>query len=90
MRTDTIHPAPARRAETSVGRGRRAMRALTGDTPAFLGFVGSLAGVMLMGLVTALVLDVEGEMRVALMVVCGMPFAALTWLIVWVIKNPLD
>jgi hypothetical protein len=98
MKTETMSHArragePRRGANGTDGGvrfGRRAARALAGDTPAFLGFIGSLAVLTLMGLATALVLDLEGELRGVLIVACGVPFAALTWLIVWVIKNPLD
>lgn len=85
MTNETIPPA-----RHSRGREvRRLVRALTGDTAGFLALLTPMAALMLMGLVTVLVRDIEQDLRGLIGLACGLPFAALAWLIVWVIKNPL-
>jgi hypothetical protein len=85
MTNETMNPA-----RRSPGRRARSVaRALTGDTAGFLALLTPMAALMLMGLVTALLRDLEQDLRVLIVVACGLPFAALAWLIVWAIKNPL-
>lgn len=68
----------------------RLTRAVNNDTTAFMSFLGMFAAGLLAGLITVLVLDLEGRLRAALVVACALPLAGLVALMVWVARNPLD
>jgi hypothetical protein len=69
---------------------RRCVQALLGERAGFLAFLAPFDGLALLGIVVTLIADISGELRALLVLNTGLLMAGLTWLIVWVIRNPLD
>jgi hypothetical protein len=69
---------------------QRWVQALIGERAGFLAFLAPFDALAIFGIVVTLIADISGELRTLLVLNTGLLMAGLTWLIVWVIRNPLD
>jgi hypothetical protein len=76
-------------AADDAGEAGGVIRAATSETAGFLYFLIPQAALMLAAVVTALVAELEADLRGMLVAACGVPGAGLIWLIVWAARNPL-